>query len=162
MWGLLCVWVSLRVRVCARACMYVCVCVCVSTSVCLYVPMSVCVCVCVCPCLCVCVSVCPHVCVCVCGSPCLCVCVCVFLTVKPYLLSVLATNIMNDIFYCSDKEDGQVGLGDKDYWASGYDCLCIHKHFMSLCMYVYVRPFVRVQIFPYLVSVCRSCMNVFV
>ena len=50
----------LHVRVCVRACVWVCVCVCVRVCVC------VCVRVCVCMCMCVCVCVYVYVCVCVC------------------------------------------------------------------------------------------------
>jgi hypothetical protein len=67
-------FVDMRVRACARAC--VCVCMCARACVCVYVRARACVCVCVC------VPVCVFVCVSVCLSVLACVCVCLCVRVR--------------------------------------------------------------------------------
>ena len=65
---LMCMCVSVCVRVCACLCVYVCVCMCVSVCVCTCVCVRVCVCgnMLVCVCMCVSVCVCMYVCMYVC------------------------------------------------------------------------------------------------
>jgi hypothetical protein len=81
-----CVYVCVRLRVCARTCE----CVYVRACACVYVCACSCVCVCVrvCACVYVCVFACVRACVCACVYVCtfVCVCVCVlslFMSIQP-------------------------------------------------------------------------------